>query len=102
MGTMLSFNSCELSRPPAGKNDLGLLLVVLHRRPLRTDLSSAQIRNWRGEAIPIGIAIAGQAYLPLVVPALSSGGINSQALTRSSLGYSFIVCFSRASSQLGR
>jgi hypothetical protein len=32
------------------------------------------------EAIPIGIAIAGQACLSLVVPALPSGDLNSQAL----------------------
>jgi hypothetical protein len=33
-----------------------------------------------GEAIPIGITFAGQAYLSLVVPALPSGDLNSQAL----------------------
>lgn len=61
------------------KNDLEHQLVTMHSRPFfETDTSSPQMRNLR--AIPIGIAIAGQGSLSLVVPALSSGGLNSQLL----------------------
>src|SRR5277367_2953417 len=64
----------------ACKNDLEHPLVTMHsaQPAFETDTSSPQMRNLR--AIPIGIAIAGQGSLSLVVPTLSSGGLNSQLL----------------------